>query len=417
MMKDEYDTIVIGGGPAGLAGGIKTKEGGLETLIIENGEHIGGIPMQCAHPGFGMFYYDEELTGPEFSQRLINDVEDLDIDYVTNAHVTEINQVSDLEKSVRVITQEGISEISTSTIIYATGARERHVYETGITGDRVSGVFTAGETQTLMDIYGVMPGKEIVIVGSGDVGLIMARRFALEGAEVKGVMEMLPYPGGLTRNVAQCLRDFDIPLETQKAVKEIRGDMRVEKVVTMEVDDDLQPIAGSEEEIECDTVVLATGLIPYIKKLEELGAPKDPVTKGPIVNEYLETAIPGVFVAGNALTINDYVDFVAEQGELAGEGARRFVKNGNGGVPTENWINVKKGRNIRLVVPHYVSGEKDVTLYARVKEPEPQVKVGFEEIGYEFEEPSVNPGEMLKIELEKEELEPADDELTLKVYR
>ncbi len=416
-MKDEYDTIVIGGGPAGLAGGSKTEEGGLDTLIIESGEHIGGIPMQCAHPGFGMFYYDEELTGPEFSQRLIDRVEELGVDYVTNAHVTEINQISDLEKTVKVITQDGISEISTSTIIFATGARERHVYETGITGDRASGVFTAGETQTLMDIHGVMPGEEIVIVGSGDVGLIMARRFALEGAEVKGVMEMLPYPGGLTRNVAQCLRDFDIPLETQKAVKEIRGNMRVEEVVTVDVDDDLQPVPDTEEVIECDTVVLATGLIPYIKKLEKLGAPKDPVTKGPIVNEYLETAVPGVFVAGNALTINDYVDFVAEQGELAGEGAQKFVKGESGGIPTEDWITVKKGRNIRLVVPHYVSGKKDVTLYARVKEPEPQVTVGFDEIDYEREEPSVNPGEMLKIELEEEDLEPAEDELTLKVYR
>ncbi len=416
-MKNDYDTVVIGGGPAGLAGGAKAKELGLETLIIENSERIGGIPMQCAHPGFGMFYYDEELTGPEFSQRLIDRVEDLGIDYVTSAHVTEIEKVSDLEKVVSVITREGVSEISASTIIYATGARERHVYETGITGDRVSGVFTAGETQTLMDIYGVMPGEEVVIVGSGDVGLIMARRFALEGAEVKGVMEMFPYPGGLTRNVAQCLRDFDIPLDTQRAVKEIKGDMRVEKVVTVEVDDDLNPIPETEDVIGCDTVVLATGLIPYIKKLEKLGVPKDSVTKGPIVNEYLETGVPGVFVAGNALTINDYVDFVAEQGELAGEGARKFVEGEVDGIPTEEWITVKKGRNIRLAVPHYVSGKKDITLYARVKEPEPQVKVGFDEIEYEIEEHSVNPGEMLKIELDEKDLESAEDELTLQVYR
>ncbi len=416
-MNFDYDTVVIGGGPAGLAGAIKAKESGLEPLIIENSERIGGIPVQCAHPGFGLFYFEEDLTGPEFSQRLIDKVEDLGIEYITEAHVTEIDQISDVEKSVRVITREGISEISTPTIIYATGARERHIYETGITGDRVSGIYTAGETQTMMDIYGIMPGKEIVIVGSGDVGLIMARRFALEGAEVKGVMEMLPYPGGLARNISQCLRDFDIPLHKQRAVKSVRGDGRVEKVITREVDDDLNPIEGTEEEIECDTVVLATGLIPYIKKLEEIGVLTDPVTQGPVVNEYLETNIPGIFVAGNALTINDYVDYVADQGELAAEGASTYMDGEMMGIKTESWKSVEKGRNIRFVVPHYVSGEKDVTLYARSEEPEPQVKIGIEETSFETDKTSVTPGEMIKIELSKEEIGEADEKLTLEVFR
>ena len=416
-MKDSYDTVVIGGGPAGLAAGGKTQDAGIETLIIENNEYLGGIPIQCAHPGFGNFYFDEELTGPEFSHRLIDRVKERDVDYVTSAHVAEINQFSNFDKEVQVITEDGISEIETSTIIYAAGARERHVYETGITGDRVSGIFTAGETQTLMDIYGVLPGEEIVIVGSGDVGLIMARRFALEGAEVKGVMEMLPYPGGLTRNVAQCLRDFDIPLYSQKAVKEIIGNKRVEKVRTVEVEDDLTPIPDTEEVIECDSVVLATGLIPYIKKLEDLGVLRDDSTNGPLVNEYLETNIPGIFVAGNALTINDYVDFVADQGELAAEGVVKFMEGDTEGIPSEDWIELKKGRNIRLVAPHYISGNKDVTLYARVKRPEPQVKIGFEEIDYEIEGESVNPGEMINIELEEEDLQNCENELTLKVYR
>ena len=416
-MKDSYDTVVIGGGPAGLAAGGKTQDAGIETLIIENNEYLGGIPIQCAHPGFGNFYFDEELTGPEFSHRLIDRVKERDVDYVTSAHVAEINQFSNFDKEVQVITEDGISEIETSTIIYAAGARERHVYETGITGDRVSGIFTAGETQTLMDIYGVLPGEEIVIVGSGDVGLIMARRFALEGAEVKGVMEMLPYPGGLTRNVAQCLRDFDIPLYSQKAVKEIIGNKRVEKVRTVEVEDDLTPIPDTEEVIECDSVVLATGLIPYIKKLEDLGVLRDDSTNGPLVNEYLETNIPGIFVAGNALTINDYVDFVADQGELAAEGVVKFMEGDTEGIPSEDWIELKKGRNIRLVAPHYISGNKDVTLYARVKRPEPQVKIGFEEIDYEIEGESVNPGEMINVELEEEDLQDCENELTLKVYR
>ncbi len=416
-MSFDYDTVVIGGGPAGLAGAAKLKERGLDPLIIENSERIGGIPVQCAHPGFGLFYFEEDLTGSEFSQRLIERVRELEIEYITEAHVTKITQSSDIKKIVKVITRDGVSEISTPTIIYSTGARERHIHETGITGDRVSGIFTAGETQTMMDIYGIMPGKEIVVVGSGDVGLIMARRFALEGAEVKGVMEMLPYPGGLARNISQCLRDFNIPLRKQKAVKSVKGDKRVEKVVTREIDDDLQPIPGTEEEIECDTVVLATGLIPYIEKLKDLNVLTDPVTRGPVVNEYLETSIPGIFVAGNALTINDYVDYVADQGELAAEGASAYVENGSPGVPTESWKSVERGRNIRFVVPHYVSGEKDVTLYARAEEPEPQIKVGIEEIGFETDRTSVTPGEMIKIELSKEEIRRGDDELTLGVFR
>lgn len=416
-MKNNYDTIVIGAGPAGLAAGAKTAEKNLNPLILENSERIGGIPIQCTHPGFGLFYYDEELTGPEFSYRLIDKIHEFDVDYLTNAHVTEIEQVSDLTKIVKVITQDGIKEFSTSTIIYTTGARERHVYETGITGDRVSGVFTAGETQTLMDIYGVMPGKEIVIVGSGDVGLIMARRFALEGAEVKGVMEMLPYPGGLTRNVAQCLRDFEIPLYTQRAVKEIRGEDRVEEVITVEFDDDLQPIPESEEEIKCDTVVLSTGLIPYIKKLEEIGVVTDPATKGPVVNEFLETNVPGIFVAGNALTVNDYVDYVADQGELAGLGSFKFLDGGTLGIPTREWKRIRKGRNIRFVVPHYVSGTRDVTLYARAEEPEPQVKIVFDEIGIEIEKQSVTPGEMIKVEISEGDLTKAGDKITMAVKR
>lgn len=414
-MKIDYDVVVIGGGPAGLAGGARAKELGLDTLILENSERIGGIPIQCTHPGFGLFYYGEDLTGPEFSQRLIDKVEDLEVKYLTNAHVTEINQDSNLGKIVRFVTQEGILDISTSAIIYATGAREKHICETGITGDRVSGVFTAGEAQALMDIYGAMPGKEIVIVGSGDVGLIVARRFALEGAKVKGVMEILPYPGGLTRNVEQCLRDFEIPLYNRRAVKEIRGSKRVEKAVTVEVDDDLRPIPGTEEEMSCDTVVLATGLIPHTRKLKEIGVPMDPATNGPLVNEYLETTTPGIFAAGNALAINDYVDFVADQGELAAEGAHAFVKGGTEIIPAEMWKPIKKGRNVKLAVPHFLSGRRDVTIYARVREPEPQVKIIFEEIGMEVEKPFVNPAEMLKIDLKKEDLAEVEDKLTMEV--
>lgn len=415
MPKNDYDTVVIGGGPAGLAGGVRAKELGLEVLVLENSDRIGGIPIQCIHPGFGNFYYGEDMTGPEFSNRLIQKAESLNLEYRTNAHVSRISSISDLRKDIKTITPEDASRISTSTIIYAAGAREKHLFETGICGDRVSGIYTAGETQTLMDIHGVMPGKKVVIIGSGDIGLIMARRFALEGAEVKGVVEMLPYPGGLTRNVVQCLRDFDIPLQTNQIVKKIIGKKRVEKVITAEVDENLQPIPGTEEMVECDTVILATGLIPHTKKLEEMDITMDPVTKGPVVNELLETNMPGVFVAGNALAINDYVDYAANQGELAAEGAKIFIENME--IPTREWVPLERGRNMKSVVPHYISGKKDVTIYARVKRPEIRVKVNFPEIGKKIQKPSVKLGDMIKIDLETEDLADIGDKLTAEVIR
>ncbi|MFP4051046.1 MAG: NAD(P)/FAD-dependent oxidoreductase [Thermoplasmata archaeon] len=415
MKKKSYDTVVIGAGAAGIAAAVRCKELGLDVLLIESKDKIGGIPLQCTHPGFGNFYYDENLTGTEFSERLIERMEDLDVDQMTEAHVTSIENRSDLEKRVELITPEGLYSIQTKTVIYSTGARERHRFETGIQGDRLSGIYTAGEAQTLMDIYGVMPGEEVIIIGSGDIGLIMARRFALEGADVIGVIEMLPYPGGLTRNVVQCLHDFDIPLHTQRLVKEIHGDERVEEVVTVDLDDDLEEMPGSKEVIECDTVALATGLIPYTKKLDELDVEKDPSTKGPRVNEFLETSIPGIFAAGNVLAINDYVDFAAYQGEKAAESAEKYIEKE--GLEKETWIEIKKGRNVRLVVPHLLSGDNDVTLYARVKKPEPKVDILISEIDEKIKSTSVNPGEMIRLDIRKEVLSDLNDELTLEVKR
>ncbi|MFW6196430.1 MAG: NAD(P)/FAD-dependent oxidoreductase [Thermoplasmatota archaeon] len=415
LKEKVYDTVVIGAGAAGIAAAVRCKELGLSVLLIESKEKIGGIPLQCTHPGFGNFYYDENLTGTEFAERLIERMEDLDVDQMTEAHVTSIENRSRLKIRVELITPEGLYSIQTKTVIYSTGARERHRFETGIQGNRLSGVYTAGEAQTLMDIYGVMPGKKVVIIGSGDIGLIMARRFALEGADVIGVIEMLPYPGGLTRNVVQCLHDFDIPLHTKKLVKEIRGDERVEKVVTVDLDDEFEEIPGSKEVIECDTVALATGLIPYTKKLDELDVEKDPSTKGPRVNEFLETNIPGIFAAGNVLAINDYVDFAAYQGEKAAESAEKYIEKE--GLEKETWIEIKKGRNVRLVIPHLLSGENDVTIYARVKRPEPNVDLVISEIDERIKSISVNPGEMIRLDIRKEVLSDLNDELTLEVKR
>lgn len=412
-MQNDYDVVVIGGGPAGLAAAIKAKEHGLKVLLIENRKTLGGIPLQCVHPGFGLHYFKEDLTGTEFIYRFINKFLGMGIEYYTGAHVVSIEPFSDLEKRLTVVTSKGVLEITTTTIIYATGARERTLFEIGVTGHRPAGVYTAGEAQTMMDIDGTMPGKEIVIVGSGDVGLIMARRFALEGAHVKAVIEILPCPGGLTRNIVQCLQDFGIPLYLSHAVTRVEGTKRVEKVIITEVDENLKPIPNTEKEIACDTVIISAGLIPYVKVLEKAGVIIDPATKGPVVNEYLETNIPGIFVAGNALVINDLVDYVVEQGELAAKGAYLYVQNK--GLPTKSWKRIIKGQNIRLVVPHYVSGENDITLYARVQAPKENVKVRFPEIDKEIRMPTVKPAEMLRIKLKKEELAKAKDKITMEV--
>ncbi len=415
MNATAYDCVVIGGGAAGLAGAAAAHERGLNTLVVEAGPRLGGIPLQCIHPGFGLTYYGEDLTGPEFAERLAAEVQQQAIEVMTGAHVASLEQLPDGRKKTTVITPDGVTEITAPCILYAAGARERHRHETGIVGDRPAGVYTAGEAQTLMDIDGVMPGRRVVIVGSGDIGLIMARRFALEGATVEGVIEMLPYPGGLSRNVVQCLHDYDIPLHMQRMVTAIRGEGRVDTVDTVAVNDDLEPLGGTERRFECDTVALATGLIPNIALLRELNVEIDAATQGPVVNDCMETSIPGVFTAGNALAINDYVDDAARQGERAAAGAACSQEHGC--IPADRWIPVRAGRNVRLVLPHRVSGQRAVTLYARVQRPEPRAVVRLPEINLELPRQGVTPGEMLTIEVEQETMDGLDGPLTVEVHR
>lgn len=410
-----YDTVVIGGGPAGIAAAIKTREKGLKTLLIENRDVLGGIPLQCIHPGFGIHYYKQDLTGTEFITRLLDKLVESKTEYLTKTYVHSIEYIDYNDKVVNVISPSGVLEIHAETIIYATGARERHIFEIGVYGDRVDGVYTAGEAQTLMDIFGVLPGREVVVIGSGDVGLIMARRFALEGARVKAVVEILPYPGGLMRNVVQCLRDYDIPLLLGHTVVKIIGKKRVEKVIVAKVDENLRVIPGTEFEIPCDTVIVSAGLRPNIDLLEKIGVVIDPATGGPVVNEYLETSKPGIFVAGNALVINDLVDYAVEQGEIAAEGAHKFVENN--GLPSEKWIRVVKGRNIRLIVPHYISGKREVVLYARVSQPEKNVYIEIPEVNYRVFSYGVRPSEMIRIKLKPEHFKKmsSDDKITIQV--
>ncbi len=410
---ERYDVAVIGGGPAGLAAAIKAMELGLQTLLIEATDRLGGIPLQCIHPGFGLHYFKEDLTGTEFIHRFIEKAQSVDLDYRLRTYVAEIEVVSHSEKIVRALSPGEALEVSTKTIIYAAGARERHVYEINIVGDRPAGIYTAGEAQAMMDLYGLLPGKRIIIVGSGDVGLIMARRFALEGAEVVAVVEIMPWPGGLTRNIIQCLQDYGIPLLLSHAVTRIHGAKRVEAVTVVQVDENLKPIPGTERLIECDTVVVAAGLVPNTELLERMGVVIDPATRGPKVNELLETSTPGVFVAGNALAINDLVDNVVEQGELAALGAKIFVEND--GIPAARWIPIARGRNVRLVVPHYISGERDVKLYLRVYKPERNVCIRIREIGKELCLPRVMPAEMVVLTLRKDEIGKDIEKLTIEV--
>ncbi|WP_456367328.1 NAD(P)/FAD-dependent oxidoreductase [Thermococcus sp.] len=408
-----YDVVVIGGGPAGMASAIKAKELGLKVLLLDENDYLGGILPQCIHAGFGIHYFGDELTGPEFAARLAKRLVGLNVEYRTSARVLEIRNYSDLEKFVLFTSPRGIYGVWAKAIIYAAGARERHAFEIGIVGDRVSGIYTAGEAQTLMDIYGVLPGKEIVIVGSGDVGLIMARRFALEGAKVKAVIELMPYPGGLARNV-MILRDFNIPLYLSHKVVEVRGKGRVELVKVVRVDENLGEIRGSEFWIEADTLVISAGLVPAVKKLKKIGVEIDPATAGPVVNDRLETSVPGIFVAGNSLVINDLVDYVAEQGEVAAEGAKEFIENG--GIESKKWIKVERGENVHLVVPHYLSGDRDVHLYLRVSKPMEDVELRIPEIGKRLKLPVVKPAEMLRIKLKAEEIKNAK-RLTVEVIK
>ncbi len=407
-----YDVVVIGGGPAGMAAAIKAKELGLNVLLLDENDYLGGILPQCIHPGFGLHYYREELTGPEFASRLAKNLVELGVEYRTSARVLEIRNYSDLEKFVLFTSPAGIYGVWAKAIIYTAGARERHAFEIGIVGDRVAGIYTAGEAQTLMDIYGIMPGREVVIVGSGDVGLIMARRFALEGAKVKAVVELMPYPGGLARNV-MILRDFGIPLYLSHKVVEVRGRRRVEKVKVVKVDENLNE-TGEEFWIEADTLVVSAGLVPAVKKLKKVGVEIDPATGGPVVNDRLETSVPGIFVAGNSLLINDLVDYVAEQGELASEGAKEFIENG--GIESRKWIKVNRGENVRLIVPHYLSGERDVYLYLRVAKPMENVELRIPEIDKRIKLPVAKPAEMLRIKLKAEEIRKAE-RLTVEVVK
>lgn len=394
------DVAVIGGGPAGLAAALAARaEGAQKVVIIERNHELGGILQQCIHHGFGLHRFKAELTGPEYAQRFIDQVKETDIETLLETMVLEITPE---RKIYAVNSKQGMVEVSAQAIVLAMGCRERTRGALQIPGTRPAGVYSAGTAQRFVNIEGYMPGKRVVILGSGDIGLIMARRFTLEGAKVEAVVEILPYAAGLTRNVVQCLEDFNIPLYLKSTVIQIHGKDRVEAVTIAEVDDNWNPIHGTEKRIECDTLLLSVGLVPENELSSQAGVTLDPVTNGPCVNEHLMTSIPGIFACGNVLHVHDLVDDVSKEAERAGMYAGRYAQ---GTLPEpERWIKVVAGDNVRYVVPHDISLTEPVEFFLRVKQPAEDVIIDVGGIRT-VRERSVRPSEMLNIKLTPEQLQ------------
>ena len=343
----EYELVIIGGGPAGLAAAVAAHEAGIQDiLILERDNELGGILNQCIHNGFGLHTFKEELTGPEYAGRFIEQVKELGIPYKLNTMVMDLSA----DKVVTAMNKEdGLFQLKPKAVILAMGCRERPRGALSIPGYRPAGIYTAGTAQRLVNMEGYLPGRKCVILGSGDIGLIMARRMTLEGAEVKVVAELMPYSGGLKRNIVQCLDDFGIPLKLSHTVVDIKGKERVEGITLAQVDG-FKPIPGTEEFYECDTLLLSCGLIPENELSQAAGVSINPITNGPAVNESLETNIPGVFAAGNVLHVHDLVDFVSEEAAAAGRNAAAFIQEGKKQVEGKS-LPIKGVDGVRYTVP------------------------------------------------------------------
>lgn len=362
-MKELYDVIVIGGGPAGLASSIASKQNGAETLLIERESELGGILKQCIHDGFGLTRYQEKLTGPEYAYRDIEKIKELNVDVCLSTFVLDLNKENDLYNLV-LTNEEGIHNVKTKAIVLAMGCRERTAKQVFIHGDRPSGVFTAGTAQYLVNILGKQPANKCVILGSGDIGLIMARRLTLEGVNVLGVYEAKDTPSGLNRNIAQCLNDFNIPLYLSKTVTRTFGKDRLEKIEIMDVDKNLKPIKNTEQIIDCDTLILSVGLIPENEISEKINIEISKETKGAFVDNNLQTLKDGVFAAGNCLSVNDLVDYVSENGFIAGKAASEYCKNSK----ERKLVKVNHHKGVMSVVPQYIdnnSNRDNVIFYLR----------------------------------------------------
>jgi NADPH-dependent 2,4-dienoyl-CoA reductase/sulfur reductase-like enzyme len=408
----QADVAVIGSGPAGLVAAIEAyRSGAKNVLLLEREEELGGILKQCIHNGFGLEQFKKDYTGPEYAERLIEDLGKTGVRCFLNTMVTGVLP----DRTITAVNSEnGVFQIEAKSIVLAMGCRERARGSIGIPGTRPAGVLTAGTAQRLVNIDGYLPGKEVVILGSGDIGLIMARRLTLEGARVKGVYEIMNYPGGLKRNIVQCLNDFDIPLYLSHTVTEIQGRERVEGVVVSKVDEKMQPIGGSEKFIQCDTLLLSVGLIPENELSKGAGVELSRTTNGPVTSETMETSVPGIFSCGNVSTVFDLVDYVAQTGMSAGRNAAGFAIGDwkeNGGA-----VEVIPGENVRVVFPQRYCFRDDLILYIRPAKPvERPVTLSIAPVDISVKRLYARPNEMIRLKVAREKLKKVTGAIEVKI--
>ena len=402
--RRHLDIVVIGGGPAGLAAAIAARKAGVENLLlIERDSDLGGILPQCVHTGFGLKRFGQEMTGPEYVERFIREFEAPKIPAALNTMVTELTRD---RLMIAIGEPVGLIEIEAKAVILAMGCRERARGAIGIPGARPAGVFTAGAAQRMLNIEGLMPGRKVVIVGSGDIGLIMARRLTLEGAKVLAVVEMMPYPGGLTRNLVQCLQDFNIPLHLRTVVTEIHGRRRVEGVTIAQIGDDGKPVPGTERKVACDTVLISAGLIPENELSQQAGVELDPPTRGPVIDQDMETTVPGIFACGDVAYVHNMVDWVSADGETAGAAAAAWVlgKRPERCAP----VPVRPGESVQCVVPQRFTclASEHLILSLRPKMIARDVKVNFKDeagtVIHSLRRKVVRPAEIFDVKLPSE---------------
>lgn len=387
------DLVVIGGGPAGMGAAIAAYDAGVrDILVLERDHRLGGILEQCIHNGFGLHRFKEELTGPEYAWRFEKELRERKIAFRLDTMVLDLSE----DKVITAMNaEEGIFRIQAKAVILAMGCRERPRGALNTPGTRPAGIYTAGTAQRYINIMGYMPGKKAVILGSGDIGLIMARRMTWEGAKVEMVLELMPYSGGLTRNIVQCLKDNDIPLLLSHTIVEIHGKERVSGVTIAQVDENRKPMMETARFVECDTVLLSVGLLPENELTRKAGVPMDVRTTGALVDQRRMTEIPGIFACGNVLHVHDLVDYVSEEAEIAGRGAAEYILQGS--EPDPNPVTVRPGNGVRYTLPQRIDRAEDTTIFFRVTDVHPAVRIRVkagEETVLMRKRPRVAPGEM-----------------------